>query len=617
MQHGAQLLAEDRTTFVGSLQLWDKTVSVETSVREIEAYFLADPARPGVIILSGGKLFGLLSRHSLLAALSKPFGRELFIKRSVMVMIKGIDVSPLTLSAETPIASALKLAMHRADPMRFEPLLVQNDEVIGLLDVPALLTAQAALLEEALMSKDRLIREIRRTAEELTAARQVAHHDATHDGLTGLPNRKLFLDMLEYAMGARRSGVLPACSVMFIDLDRFKIVNDSLGHEAGNAVLKEVAARLCHALRRDVASKDLPTPIAHDTVARLSGDEFAVLLVSQGSPGAVDQIAQRLLTSIALPFHVAGSTVHISASIGLLPSIDHCDGTEAILRDADIAMYRAKQQGKARAVTFEPAMREEARRRMRIESSLREAIADQNFVLHYQPIVDLHTGEVRSYEALVRWQRAHELVYPMEFIDVAEDTGLILPLGDWVFSEACSGWQVLAHEAERRHSPMVSINLSPLQFEQAGLCERLKELSVLAGVDPRMLTIEITERSAMACPDQALETFKRLKQAGFQIAIDDFGTGYSSLSYLHRFPIDVLKIDRSFIADIGTCDAAAKIVTGILALARSMDIKVTAEGIETASQYDWLRQAGCHTGQGYYFGRAVPHAAPARGGVLV
>ena len=251
-------------------------------------------------------------------------------------------------------------------------------------------------------------------------------------------------------------------------------------------------------------------------------------------------------------------------------------------------------------------MRERVEQRLHIENSLREAIVNELFVVHYQPIIDLRSGGVCGYEALVRWQRPDGLVYPDAFIDIAEETGLILPLGNWVFRNACEAGRDIAAATPHSRQMFISINLSPLRFNQHELYETLTELVAKTGIDPRMLTLEITERSAMADPDRALETLKKFKSIGFRLAIDDFGTGHSSLSYLHRFPIDMLKIDRTFIADLGTSDAGTKVVAAILALAKSMDIEVTAEGIETAFQRDWLRQAGCHFGQGHYFGHAMP-----------
>ena len=307
---------------------------------------MAEPALPGIIINAGDQPVGVLSRQRLLAALSQPFGREVFIKRPVHELIKSIDISPLILPAETPIATASKYAMSRSDPVRYEPLLVRHENFVGLLDVPDLLTAQATLLEVTLKSKDDLIRQIQRTAEQLSAAREVAQREATHDALTGLPNRKLFLDILEASMAGKRAGMLQDCAVMFIDLDRFKPVNDSLGHPAGDAVLQEAAARLGRIVRRRPAHTVSGLPLLRDTVARLSGDEFAVLLVNISGASTEAEIAQRLLADLARPFKILGVTVHLSASIGILASIDHYDfdrGNSARRRYRDVPGQAAGQ----------------------------------------------------------------------------------------------------------------------------------------------------------------------------------------------------------------------------------------------------------------------------------
>ena len=342
-----------------------------------------------------------------------------------------------------------------------------------------------------------------------------------------------------------------------------------------------------------------------DTIARLSGDEFTVLLTEKITSAAAMAFAARLQMALTKPFQLGGEAVVISASIGIVPSLLGYDDTELILRDADIAMYRAKFNGKACAVTFEADMRVQVATRLHIENHLREALGKQEFELHYQPIVALRNGTASGAEALVRWRRADGLVAPGSFIGIAEETGLIIPLGNWVFREACETAKLWHRAAPDRPPMTMSINLSPVQFGHPELAETLEELVLLSGVDAGTITIEITERSTMTDPDGALAVLKQLKAMGFRLAIDDFGTGYSSLSYLHRFPIDILKIDRSFISNLGGPGGGEKIVVAILALADSLGITVVAEGVETKQQATNLRELGCHYAQGYFFAKPL------------
>ncbi|HEY1858062.1 MAG TPA: EAL domain-containing protein [Acidocella sp.] len=615
-------LLGDIVSHIGELKLWNSVVDIQTRTADIEQYFLSDPSVPGYVIMSQGGLFGVLSRKHFTAAISRPFGREVFMKRPVGELVKSIDVEPLTLDENATIAHALRLAMERPGELCFEPLLVKRPDSFGLIDVNMLLTAQANLLEQALHAKDELLDEVERTADALrqtvaeqerlaralSEAKEIAQHEATHDSLTGLPNRKLFLERLEVALAMNKQGPAEDCAVLFIDLDRFKIVNDSLGHLAGNALLIEVAKRLNQMVRKRPVAPVAPglPPRAADTIARLSGDEFTVLLTEKITSAAAMAFAARLQTALTKPFQLGAETVVISASIGIVPSLLGYDDTESILRDADIAMYRAKFNGKACAVTFEADMRVQVATRLHIENQLREGLGKQEFELHYQPIVALRTGNATGVEALVRWRRPDGLMPPGAFIEIAEETGLIIPLGNWVFRDACETAKLWHAALPDRPPVTMSINLSPVQFGHPELAETLEELVLLSGVDAGTVTIEITERSTMTDPDRALVVLKQLKAMGFRLAIDDFGTGYSSLSYLHRFPIDILKIDRSFISNLGGSGDGEKIVIAILALADSLGITVVAEGVETKTQASSLRDLGCQYAQGYFFAKPLP-----------
>jgi diguanylate cyclase (GGDEF)-like protein len=613
----------DVMSHIGGLKLWDSVVDIQTRTSDIEQYFLSDPTVPGCVIMSQNDVFGILSRKNFNAAISRPFGREVFMKRPVGELMKIIDVEPLILEESTQIAHALRLAMARSGEQCFEPLLVKRPDSFGLIDVNRLLTAQANLLEQALHAKDELLEEVERSADalrqtvaeqqrlakELSTAKEIAQHEATHDSLTGLPNRRLFLERLEVALEMNKRDRSKDCAVLFIDLDRFKIVNDSLGHLAGNLLLQEVATRLNQMVRKRPTVRMGLEVRDEDTIARLSGDEFTVLLTEKVTSAAAMAFAARLQTALAKPFQLGTESVVISASIGIVSSLLGYDDTESILRDADIAMYRAKFKGKACAVTFEADMRVQVATRLHTENHLREALGKQEFELHYQPIVALRTGHASGAEALVRWRRSDGLVAPGSFIGIAEETGLIIPLGNWVFREACETAKLWHAAAPNRPPVTMSINLSPVQFGHPELAETLEELVLLSGVDAGTITIEITERSTMTDPDRALAVLKQLKAMGFRLAIDDFGTGYSSLSYLQRFPIDILKIDRSFISNLGGAGGGEKIVVAILALADSLGITVVAEGVEARTQANALRELGCQHAQGYLFARPLPSEA--------
>ncbi len=620
------IMSNEEADTIGELQLWNTAVELNIRTADVEQCFLADPTLPATIVTANGQVVGVFSRKNFMAAISQPFGREVFIKRPLSELKKMMDTSPLVLPAETAIATALKAAMSRSHELCFEPLLVRYDNFFGLLEVNQLMTAQARLLEQTVRTKDDLIKKVERTAhelrktleeqerlaQELSYAKEVAQHEATHDSLTGLPNRKLFLQRLESALSAHREDPKQDCAVLFIDLDRFKIVNDSLGHLAGNELLKEVASRLNALVRKRNPGAVLePETVSSgmsrsaDMIARLSGDEFTVLLTENLGSGSANSFATRLHSALCKPFNLGSENVVISASIGIVSSLSGYDNTEAILRDADIAMYRAKGAGKAQAVSFIPSMRAQVETRLHIENRLRDAIVKQEFELHFQPIVATRNGGITGLEALIRWREPAGLIYPDTFIHIAEETGLIIPLGNWVFREACDTLRNL-QSACYGHAPFnMSINLSAFQFGQAELPEMLEEFVRISEINPGRVTIEITERSAMADPEKALVTLKRLKSIGFLLAIDDFGTGYSSLSYLHRFPIDILKIDRSFISNLDSSADGGKIVGLVLALADSLGITVVAEGVETEHQLNILRELGCKFAQGYLFAKPM------------
>ena len=422
-------------------------------------------------------------------------------------------------------------------------------------------------------------------------------HQAFHDSLTGLANRALFRDRVAHAL-ARQARSHGAVSVLFSDLDDFKTVNDSLGHDAGDQLLVAVAERLRAVMRPE------------DTTARFGGDEFAILLEDTSEAGT-RAAAERILEALRSPFEFQGRQVVMHASIGA--SLTSAADTEPddLLRQADLAMYTAKTSGKGRFAFYEPRMHLAAVTRMELKADLEQAIANREFELHYQPIVDLRSGHVAGVEALLRWRHADRgLVLPTEFIPIAEETGLIVPLGSWVVRAAC---QQLADwtAAGRLSSPLLKrlsvwVNLSARQLQEPAFVETVSAALHASEIPPDRLTLEITESALMADLDQSAATLHRLRALGVRLAIDDFGTGYSSLSYLERLPVEVLKIDRSFTAAIGHGRDVPVLVRSIVKLGQTLHMEVLAEGIETAEQLARLRAIDCRLGQGFYFAAARP-----------
>jgi diguanylate cyclase (GGDEF)-like protein/PAS domain S-box-containing protein len=424
-------------------------------------------------------------------------------------------------------------------------------------------------------------------------------HQAFHDSLTGLANRALFRDRVAHAL-ARQARNQGAVSVLFSDLDDFKTVNDSLGHDAGDQLLVAVAERLRAVMRPE------------DTTARFGGDEFAILLEETDESGT-RRAAERILEALRSPFEFHGRQVVMRASIGAAFTSDSSTEPDDLLRQADLAMYTAKTSGKGRFAFYEPRMHEAAVTRMELKGDLEQAIANEDFELHYQPIVDLRSGHVTGVEALVRW-RHHErgLVLPSEFIPIAEETGLIVPLGRWVIGEACrqlAEWGAAGRlSGPRLERLSMWVNLSARQLQEPDFVQTISDALKSSSLRPEQLTLEITESGLMADLDQSTATLHRLRGLGLRLAIDDFGTGYSSLSYLERLPVEVLKIDRSFTAAIGHGRDVPVLVRSIVKLGQTLHMEVLAEGIETVEQLTKLRAIDCRLGQGFHFAPALPAA---------
>jgi diguanylate cyclase (GGDEF)-like protein/PAS domain S-box-containing protein len=426
------------------------------------------------------------------------------------------------------------------------------------------------------------------------------------DLLTGLPNRVLFMDRIGRALERVKRRRSSNVAVLFIDLDRFKLVNDSLGHVAGDELLVAVARRIERCLR----STDSLSRLATDpTVARMGGDEFTILLEDIRDVTDATRVAERITRSLAEPFDVAHSEVFVTASVGIAVNASDRDSPEELLRSADTAMYRAKSRGRARYEVFDTDMRDRVIARLQLETDLRRAVDHSELSVHYQPIASLESGDVVGFEALVRWDHPDRgMIMPGEFISLAEETGLIIPLGQWVLHEACrqmSAWQRRFGDDAPQN---VSVNMSSKQFLQRDLLEQIHRVVASTHIDPSRLKLEITESLIMEDPESAARLLAKLREMEVKTSIDDFGTGYSSLSYLHRFPINTLKVDRSFVGVMGRGEEDAEIVRTIVTLAHNLGLDVVAEGVETVEQRRHLTRLRCEYGQGSLFSVPLPAA---------
>ena len=437
----------------------------------------------------------------------------------------------------------------------------------------------------------------RRYAWDLVDERTEALRDAAlHDALTGLPNRKLLVDRLDQAL-ARQLRSTRGVALLFLDLDRFKLLNDSRGHAIGDQVLLTVAGRLRQVVRPS------------DTVARFGGDEFVVVCEEVEGVGEATGLAQRIAASLEEPFAVEGGEVFLSMSVGVSMA-GPGSSAEELLRDADAAMYRAKEQGRSRIEFFDEGMRTEAGIRLEIQNALHRAIERDELRLLYQPVIDLPTGRMVGVEALLRWAHPGQgMLPPALFVPMAEELGLIVPIGAWVFANAATQWAEWQRSAPQHPPMMLAVNLSTRQLREPGLVDGFRRIIEDTGIDATNVCLELTETVLMADPDLYLQPLRDLKALGFHLAVDDFGTGHASLSYLKRFPFDVLKIDRSFVRGLGRDEADRAIVRGVIDMAHALGLQVVAEGIEDREHLVQLRALGCDLAQGYYIARPLPAEA--------
>lgn len=448
------------------------------------------------------------------------------------------------------------------------------------------LVALCLLLSTAVVLRFALAVRARESAQEALA------HRATHDGLTGTVNRVLLIDRIGHALARTRRG--EDLAVLYLDLDRFKSINDTLGHQVGDQLLIEVARRITAALRPS------------DTLGRFGGDEFVVLCEDIG-PEAVLKVADRIVDTVAAPLHVGNAVLHVTISVGIAVSRGEPIAVDALIRSADAAMYAAKRLGGNRFELYDTALRESFRQRREIEDALREATLRHELRLHYQPVVRPTDGSVAGFEALLRWQRSDgTLIAPADFIPIAEETGLIVPIGDWVIERACDQLQAWQHQGI--DEPWLSINVSVLQLQHGALVKTFERALARTHADPSRIVIELTESALVSENDTDGAQLAHLRELGVRVAIDDFGTGYSGLAYLRKLPVDMIKIDQAFVAEIVSDSTASAVLFAIVQLAHVLGFEIIAEGAETGSQIDVLRTLDCDYIQGFYYGQPAPPA---------
>jgi predicted signal transduction protein with EAL and GGDEF domain len=503
---------------------------------------------------------------------------------------------------------------RRWELSRLAALKVQDMTAVIDAQTRELRAANEALKTEAALREDAL----RRLGESNEQIRALAYQD----GLTGLPNRRLFNEHLEKVLGrSRRKGT--EFAVLFIDIDNFKLINDTIGHQAADQVLRSLAESLSTLIRTDDllglytgekfdATQTITVePIGDSVISRLGGDEFIVLLPDTRDRFAAGSVARRILNHLETPIRVEGHEVFVTASIGIATYPEDGLSSEILIRNADTAMYHAKQEGKAAFQYYSAAMNAASVERLTLETGLRHALEGNGLALHYQPQIDIRTGQIIGAEALLRWQHPQRgFISPQTFIPIAEDSGLILPIGQWVLERACQ--QAAAWQLAGLPRIPISVNVSGVQFQRQDLSELVRKNLAAYELDPAMLRIEITETVIVSARERAIALLHQLRELGVGLALDDFGTGYSSLSYLRSFPIDTLKIDRSFVAEMLTNHTTASIIEAIISMTRILGLRVIAEGVEDQAQFAFLQQIGCDAVQGFYVSPAVPADAFAK-----
>ena len=496
------------------------------------------------------------------------------------------------------VVAAAKKARHTGRGERLEYRMMHKDGSWRVLE------STASVIHNE-RGKPREIVIVNRDITDRKRVEEMLAHNILHDRLTALPNRALFLDRLRQALVRARRHTDYQFAVLFLDIDEFRRVNESLGHAVGDQLLLEVGKRLVGCFRESdtVSRTGEGQGASSDVLARLGGDEFTVLLEDVSQPSDAIRVAQRIQAKLGAPFEALGQEIVLGASVGIVMSSTTYMGPDEILRDAELALYRAKTSGKAQAVVFDPAMHSAALNRLRLEHDLRRALELKEFRVHYQPIVSLSSGKVVGFEALSRWQRSDRLVMPGEFIPIADETGLIVSINRELLLDACQQLRSWQTQSDRDTTLSISVNVAPRQFAGPDLVNDVSDILLKTGIPPGCLQLEIMETIAMQDAERAERVLCDLKALGVRLGIDDFGVGYSSLSRLRRFPVDTLKIDRVFVSAMEENRESREIVRAIITLAQTLGLKVVAEGTETQPQIDQLRAFGCDMAQGYFFSR--------------
>ncbi|HZH35508.1 MAG TPA: EAL domain-containing protein [Pyrinomonadaceae bacterium] len=590
------------TTYLKNVE--SAATQAELAQKHVEelSHYIAEQERISRALKESEEYFRTAFDHAAGMALVSPEGRWIEVNESLCVILGYTEQELLEKGFQTithpddlgnDIANMYKLLKGTISSYQLEKRYSHKcGQTVWVLQ-------SASLIRDAENSPRHVIFQIQDISDRKKAEAQI-HHAAFHDALTGLPNRSLFSDRLSLAVERVKRMENYKFAVLFVDLDRFKVVNDSLGHDMGDKLLIDLSRRLERCLRKI------------DTVARLGGDEFAILLDDISSVEDVTEVVSRIQQSLEMAFYLEGHEFFTTVSIGVAYSMIGYDRPEDILRDADTAMYRAKAKGKARHEVFDIGMHKRAVEALTLENELRRAIENDEILPHYQPIVSLESGEIVGFEALARWQHPRRgMVSPADFIPIAEETSLIIPIGMTMLQKACQQMGEWQNASLIGQEPTVSVNLSSRQFKKAGLLDDIKNILRDTGLKPSNLRLEVTESVVMEDVNSAADMLRHLQSMGVQISIDDFGTGYSSLSYLHRFPFDILKIDRSFVSRMNIDRESWGIVKTIVTLASELGKDIVAEGVESKEQREMLQSLGCKYGQGYFFSKPVdaPSAA--------